>query len=105
MSFQFESGPETLITRQEATKLLNEAGFPISARTLASMGARGYGPPFRLWGTRVLYLASEVLDWAYQRLREPFADAEMFERPFPVILRRDFMGSTKYHSFGFWPGG
>src|SRR5262249_13292933 len=47
---------------------LRKVGFPITAKTLATMATRGGGPPYYKFGPRVLYRWSDALRWAQNRL-------------------------------------
>ena len=61
--------PETKLRRSELADALTEEGFPIAASTLASMGSRGTGPPYDLWGRIPIYGWGPSLRWAQNRLR------------------------------------
>ncbi len=50
---------------------LTEHGFPVSAKTLATMATRGGGPPFHKFGRAVLYRWGDALAWAEARLSAP----------------------------------
>jgi hypothetical protein len=50
---------------------LTRAGFPITRATLATMAARGGGPPYRLFGRIPLYAWDAALAWAEGRLSPP----------------------------------
>jgi hypothetical protein len=63
--------PNALLTRDAVATALSDAGFPISAATLATKATRGGGPPFRLFGRRPLYVWEAALAWAQGRLSEP----------------------------------
>lgn len=60
--------PSTLLRREDCATKLTQAGFPISAKTLATMATRGGGPPYHKFGRTVLYQWSESLGWARARL-------------------------------------
>jgi hypothetical protein len=60
-----------LLTREQLAAALNEAGFPVKAKTLATKASRGGGPPFRRWGRTPLYQWGSSLAWAQQRLSTP----------------------------------
>ena len=53
------------------TDALTSAGYPTRASTLATMAVRGGGPPFRKFGSAVVYKWSEGLSWARGRLSAP----------------------------------
>jgi hypothetical protein len=63
--------PAALLTRDHTANALTEAGFPISRATLATKASRGGGPPYQLFGARVVYRWRSSLDWAKRRLSEP----------------------------------
>lgn len=63
--------PGALLQRSACAQALTEAGYPISAKTLATMATRGGGPPYRTFGRTALYKWSEVLGWAEGRLNAP----------------------------------
>jgi hypothetical protein len=63
--------PNALLTREQAATALAAAGFPVSAKTLATKATRGGGPAFRKFGSRALYRWSETLRWAQSRLSAP----------------------------------
>jgi hypothetical protein len=44
-----------LLPRDVTATALTEAGYPISKATLATMASRGGGPPYQMWGPRVIY--------------------------------------------------
>ena len=52
--------PDVLLTRKAAALALTEAGFPVSAATLATKAVRGHGPAFRKFGPRPLYRWSDA---------------------------------------------
>ena len=58
---------ETRLRRRQAAAILTEAGYPITMATLASMAARGSGPPYQLWGRVALYDRDALLAWAANR--------------------------------------
>lgn len=60
--------PETLLVRETLSTALKEAGFPISAATLATKASRGGGPPYRKFGPRALYPWGTSLEWARSKL-------------------------------------
>jgi hypothetical protein len=63
--------PSTLMRRPDCAKALTEVGYPIRAKTLATMATRGGGPPYQKFGRMVLYRWSEALAWAEGRLSPP----------------------------------
>jgi hypothetical protein len=65
---------DALLGRADAAKALTEAGFPVSAATLATKATRGGGPPYRLFGRRPLYRWGDALEWARGRLSEPVSN-------------------------------
>ena len=60
--------PETLLARETLSAALKEAGYPISAATLATKASRGGGPPYRKFGARALYPWGKSLEWARSKL-------------------------------------
>jgi hypothetical protein len=63
--------PETLLSRDATAAALTAAGYPIKPKTLATKATRGGGPPYRLFGPRVLYRWVDALAWAESRLSAP----------------------------------
>jgi hypothetical protein len=63
-----------LLTRARAADALTHAGFPTSTSTLATLATRGDGPPFRRFGSRVLYPWDSTLEWARGRLGPPIVN-------------------------------
>jgi hypothetical protein len=59
------------LTRADLAEALTAAGFPTSAKTLATKACRGGGPPFQRWGARVIYTWGPSLKWAMDLLSEP----------------------------------
>jgi hypothetical protein len=62
--------PNALLTREQTAAALTQAGFPISAKTLATKATRGGGPPYRHFGPRVIYRWGDSLSWAHGLLGE-----------------------------------
>ena len=63
---------EALLTRKEVASALSEAGYRISASTIATRVANGQpNPPFKVFGRRALYRWSEALAWAQSQCIEP----------------------------------
>ena len=60
--------PDALLTRKATAVALTQSGYPVAAGTLATKAVRGGGPPYRKFGTRVLYRWGDVLAWAEARL-------------------------------------
>jgi len=65
------SDPHARLTRTQAAAALSEAGFPTSAKTLATKATRGGGPIYSLFGPRAIYRWGDCLDWAQARLTPP----------------------------------
>jgi hypothetical protein len=59
------------LTREATAAALTSAGYSIKAKTLATKATRGGGPPYRTWGSRVLYRWGDALAWAEKRLSTP----------------------------------
>jgi hypothetical protein len=60
-----------LLLRIPIAEALTQAGFPIKAKTLATMATRGGGPPYRLFGQRAVYRWGDALQWAQARMTAP----------------------------------
>jgi hypothetical protein len=71
MTVSIPDNPDALLPRNRAAETLTLAGFPISAKTLSTKASRGGGPPYRLFGPRVLYRWADALAWAEARLTSP----------------------------------
>jgi hypothetical protein len=56
--------PDARLTRERTAEALTAAGFPVSARTLATKATRGGGPPYSLFCGRAVYRWADALDWA-----------------------------------------
>jgi hypothetical protein len=57
-----------LLTREQTALALTGAGFPTKAKTLATKATRGGGPPYQIYGGRVLYRWEDALKWAQSKL-------------------------------------
>jgi hypothetical protein len=57
-----------LLTRKATAVALTERGYPVAAGTLATKAVRGGGPPYRRFGTRVLYRWGDAVEWARANL-------------------------------------
>ena len=64
-------GSDALLRRTETAGALTRAGFPVAAKTLATMATRGGGPTYRTFGRTVLYRWGDALAWAESRLSAP----------------------------------
>jgi hypothetical protein len=62
---------DALLTRDQTAAALVAAGFPVKSKTLATKASRGGGPPYQLFGPRVLYRWGDALKWAQARLSTP----------------------------------
>src|SRR4051812_18115385 len=60
---------DALLTRDATAAALNEAGYPVKPKTLATMASRGGGPPYQKFSNRPLYTWGSALTWAQSRLR------------------------------------
>jgi hypothetical protein len=60
-----------LLLRIPTAEALTKAGFPIKAKTLATVACRGGGPPYSLFGKRALYRWGDALQWAKARMTAP----------------------------------
>jgi hypothetical protein len=56
--------PNARLTRERTAEALTAAGFPVSARTLATKATRGGGPPYSLFCGRALYRWGDAIAWA-----------------------------------------
>jgi hypothetical protein len=63
--------PDSLLSRVATAEALTEIGYPIKAKTLATMATRGGGPPFRKWPKLAVYKWGDALEWAQARLSGP----------------------------------
>ena len=63
--------PDALLTRDQTAAALTACGFPIKPKTLSTKATRGGGPPYQLFGPRVLYRWENALKWAQARLSAP----------------------------------
>jgi hypothetical protein len=63
--------PDALLTRAQTSAALRATGFPVADKSLATRASRGGGPPYRRFGTRVLYRWGDALAWAQARLSQP----------------------------------
>jgi len=62
---------DSYLTRDQTAAALAAAGFPVKSKTLATKATRGGGPPYQLFGPRVLYRWRDALAWAQARLSAP----------------------------------
>jgi hypothetical protein len=76
------ANPDTLLTRDATAAALNEAGFPVTASTLATKATRGGGPPFHKFGTKPLYRWADTIAWAHNRLSAPIASTSALQERF-----------------------
>lgn len=63
--------PDPLLDRRAASALLSGFGITCAPATLATLASRGGGPPYRKFGTRVLYRPGDLVAWAESRLTPP----------------------------------
>ena len=78
---------DALLTRDQTAAALAAAGFPVRAKTLATKASRGGGPPYQLFGPRVLYRWADALKWAQARLSAPRRSTSEGDVP-PALQRR-----------------
>jgi len=57
-----------LMDRAQAAEFLSSYGYRIARATLAKYAVTGEGPAYSKFGRRPLYLASDLLSWAEDRL-------------------------------------
>jgi len=62
---------KTFLTRAESAEYLTAQGLPTPKGTLQKLASVGGGPRYQIWGNRVLYKPSDLMDWAASRLSEP----------------------------------
>jgi hypothetical protein len=62
---------DALLTRDETAEALTRMGFRIKRATLATMAARGGGPPYLIFGRAPVYRWQTSLAWAQARLVQP----------------------------------
>lgn len=60
-----------LNTAAAARLLAEEHGFPVAENTLRKLRCVGGGPHFHKFGRSVVYRASDLLEWAFNRLGKP----------------------------------
>jgi hypothetical protein len=56
--------------REAADYLTSQRGLRISRNTLQKMATTGGGPPYRIFGIRAVYLATELDAWADTKLSD-----------------------------------
>jgi hypothetical protein len=79
--------PDALLTRDQTAATLTASGFPVKAKTLSTKASRGGGPPYQLFGPRVLYRWDDALKWARARLSAPRSSTS--EGDAPAAPKRD----------------
>lgn len=63
---------EKYFTKQQASDLLtNQFGLPVASKTLSKLITVGGGPKYHKFGKRVVYLESDLIQWANSRLSLP----------------------------------
>jgi hypothetical protein len=55
---------DTRLRRDATAAALEEAGYPTSPKTLATLASRGGGPKFRKYGRYPIYRWGDALAWA-----------------------------------------
>ena len=88
-AFQGAPAPEALLTRSQTAEELVKAGFPVSAKTLATKASRGGGPPYSLFGPRPLYRWRDALVWAHSRMTPPRRSSSEGDSARDAINRRE----------------
>jgi len=68
------------LTRTEAAQFLSQRGYPVAARTLATLVSRGGGPAYRKFGRRALYRTEDLIAWAESRCSPPRRNSAEGER-------------------------
>ena len=94
--------PDALLTRDQTAAALTARGFPIKAKTLSTKASRGGGPPYHLFGPRVLYRWEDALKWAQARLSTPRRSTSEGDAS-PAPQRRDSRLSKVATSSGAIP--
>ena len=62
---------EKYLTKRAASAYLTQTlGLPVAEKSLSKMITIGGGPAYRKFGTRVVYLPSDLESWATSRLSE-----------------------------------
>lgn len=56
------------VTRQDAARILTEAGYPIAYTTLATLASTGGGPAYKRYGHRAIYEVEALFSWAEARI-------------------------------------
>jgi hypothetical protein len=62
--------PQRYFSRDEASDYLKSRGFKVAKQTLAKYAVVGGGPPYRMFGTRVVYDPADLDAWVEQRLTQ-----------------------------------
>ena len=65
------NNPEARLRRDAEAAALTAAGFPVTAKTLATKATRGGGPVFQSFGRVPLYRWGDALAWAEGKLSAP----------------------------------
>jgi len=91
--------PDSLLSRVATAKALTDGGYPIKAKTLATMATRGGGPPYRKWSKVVLYRWSDALQWARARLSDPVPHTSACD----VSVRNLAKGNDQHDNLGDRP--
>jgi hypothetical protein len=86
---------DVLLTRDQTAAALAAAGFPVKSKTLSTKATRGGGPPYQLFGTRVLYRWVDALKWAEGRLSAPRRSTSEDDSPAAPRRRHDRVATSK----------
>ena len=62
------------LSREAASQVLTEAGFPTTKQTLARWACEGGGPCFELYGRKPIYPVGLLRTWIRERLGAPRAN-------------------------------
>ncbi len=65
------SNPDAKLSRTALADALTEAGYDITAATLAGLAHRGGGPDYDLFNGRARYTWGTSLKWAESRVKAP----------------------------------
>src|SRR4029434_5217152 len=63
--------PDALLTRDQTAAALTARGFPVRPKTLSTKASRGGGPPYQLFGPRLLSRWCDALLVLEARLSAP----------------------------------
>jgi len=88
---------DAMLPRDRTAEILTVAGFPIRAKTLATMATRGGGPPYHRFGAKVLYRWGDALAWARSRLSAPIGNTTARRNPTVAMGSRSSEPPVRFH--------